>query len=54
MRTAIVNGRLGIIAAQGRTPLTVGKVFVLFDDERGTDEPSAGWFPASVAMNHKV
>lgn len=51
MRIAIVNGRTGVVAASGRTLATLGKVFVLFDDERTTGDTSADWFPASVVVS---
>lgn len=49
MRTAIVDGRSGVVAATGSAQ-NAGKVFVLFDDERHTGDASADWFPASVVV----
>lgn len=40
MRTASVNGRSAFIVARGSAN-NAGKVFVLFDDERGND--SGAW-----------
>jgi hypothetical protein len=48
MRAAIVNGRHGVIAAQGSAQ-NAGKVFVLFNDD-DVNESAAGWFPADVAV----
>jgi len=50
MRTAIVDGRSGVVAATGSAQ-NAGKVFVLFDDERFTGDTSADWFPASVVTS---
>ncbi|QIN94214.1 hypothetical protein PP459_gp019 [Streptomyces phage Wakanda] len=49
MRTATVNGRSGIVVAQGSAQNT-GKVFVLFDGD-DVNESHAGWFPVSVVDN---
>jgi hypothetical protein len=51
MRKAIVNGRTGVVAAAGTdNTVTAGKVFVLFDDERESYDPSANWFDESVVV----
>jgi hypothetical protein len=50
MRTCTVNGRTGIIAAQnGKSGVPATRVFVLFDDNRGS-ESDADWFPVASVL----
>lgn len=50
MRTAMVNGRTGIIVAQnGGKDVPATRVFVLFDGD-DVNESAAGWFDVHAVL----